>query len=672
MSGLEVVAVVGCVAAVVSAFHGAAELTDIIKERREKKRKRRDREKDMEQAVQERMLHTSLVQGARQIDQTGLERRQQFGYAFERGDLTATSELKDVVIRLQGEVIRALQIARDVENAALNMQILHDASISNRLEAIRSMDGLCYRITVAMEVPRSLDAEPDLQRFMSREPVHAPATLSLQRRGSDQSLASFQTARMALPAAVSIPSTSAGPSVQNPRFMLSPPSGSLKRGASIASLAPSFAWLAPQLRRNADDNATLRSFSMNDNTRPQTRIGNLDDGVAQAMNRMSLHYPSGLTPELQSSAAQPAGPSGPRLGRNRLDSVVAAERELADLQLQRYGAMSTSPNGSDVEVGNAEAASVSSASPTVTLRTHDSGSAQNSFDHSIRSDSAPTIPTQDTLSMLPNRGGGYSLSLRPTMSTPTGPSSSSGSRSSAEPLMWSPEHDEVWSPLSEPTAYNKYHGFCKGAWQTRSSLEQGLKVTTIPHNGQDIPHWQCTDCSFRSRAPPNPRLLLEQISHAPSGVRYRWLFLAKSHIPAQTSHSKPSDYSYACIICAAQSRTKSAHPNLDTLMSHITAKHKPSMLTPEVLHRTKCIVGRVAGREEDWDVNIYDTRSKSIGSGMGGVIVTAITGVGSESLGRQRYHIAAARLEHFDLLLYLGIVLVLWTETMSADVAHGL
>ncbi|OQO10859.1 hypothetical protein B0A48_04160 [Cryoendolithus antarcticus] len=629
MSGLEVVAVVGCVAAVVSAFHGAAELTDIIKERREKKRKRRDREKDMEQAVQERMLHTSLVQGARQIDQTGLERRQQFGYAFERGDLTATSELKDVVIRLQGEVIRALQIARDVENAALNMQILHDASISNRLEAIRSMDGLCYRITVAMEVPRSLDAEPDLQRFMSREPVPAPAMLTLQRRGSDESLASFQTARMALPAAVSIPSASAGPSVRNPRFMLSPPSGSLQRGGSIASLAPSFAWLAPQLRRNADENVTLRSFSMGDNTRPQSRIGNLDGGITQEMNVMSLRYTSTLAPDSRSSAAQPAGLSIPRLGRNRLDSAVAVDQGLVDLQGQHYGVMSELPKADNDDAGAAVAASSSASSP--------SGSTHHSIDGPSRSGSAPVVPTQDTLSMLPDRSNMYSLSLRPTVSTPTGPSSSSGSRSSAEHLMWSPEHDEVWSPLSEPTAHNKYHGFCKGAWQTRRSLEHGLQITTVPHNGQNMPHWQCTDCSFRSRAPPDPRLLLEQISHAPSGVRYRWLFLAKSHIPAQTSHSKPSDYSYACIICAAQSRTKSAHTNLDTLMSHITAKHKPSMLTPEVLHRTKCIVGRVAGREEDWDVNIYDTRSKSIGSGMGGVIVTAITGVGSESLGRQRY-----------------------------------
>nr|OQO27210.1 hypothetical protein B0A51_05094 [Rachicladosporium sp. CCFEE 5018] len=637
MSGLEVVAVVGCVAAVVSAFHGAAELTVIIRERRERRRRRRDRERDMEQAVQERMLHTSLVDGAMQIDQTGLARRQQFGYAFERGDSTATSELKDVVIRLQGEVIRALQIARDVENAALNMHKLHDASVSNRLEAIRSMDGLCYRITVAMEVPRSLDAEPDLQRFMSREPIPSPALLTLQRRGSDETLASFQTARMALPAAVSIPSTSAGPPVQNPRFMLSPPSGSLQRGGSIASLAPSFAWLVPQLRRNADDNATLRSFSMSDHSRPQTRIGGLDDGITQAMNDMSLYYPSGPSANLRSPAAQPVGASVPRLGRDRLDSVVAAQRGLDDLQYQHYGPMSASHNASNDGPGNAQVESSSSASPTLTLRTHDSGSTQQSFDRSNRSDSAPTIPIQDTLSMLPDRGGSYSTSLRPSMYTLTGPSSSSGSRSSAEHLMWSPEQDKVWSPLSEPTAHNRYHGFCRGAWQTRRSLEHGLQITAVPHNGQDVPHWQCNDCSFRSRIPNDPHMLLEQITLAPSGVRYRWLFLAKSHVYSQTSHTRPSDYTYACIICAAQSRTKSAHLNLDALMSHITAKHKPSMLTPEVLHRTKCIVGRLAGKEEDWDVNIYDTRSKSIGSGMGGMFITAVTGVGSESLGRQRY-----------------------------------
>ena len=111
MSGIEVI---GCVAAVVSAFHGGAELVQIIKERKEKKRRRK--EKDLEQAFQERMLLQSLVDGATQCNTCSMERHHRFGPLFDRGDAIATSELKDVVISLQGEVIAALRGTLSLES----------------------------------------------------------------------------------------------------------------------------------------------------------------------------------------------------------------------------------------------------------------------------------------------------------------------------------------------------------------------------------------------------------------------------------------------------------------------------------------------------------------------------------------------------------------------------
>ena len=57
MSGREVL---GCVAAVVSAFHTAADTLEVVKERKEKKK--RKKEKEIEELVEIKLLHKSLVE----------------------------------------------------------------------------------------------------------------------------------------------------------------------------------------------------------------------------------------------------------------------------------------------------------------------------------------------------------------------------------------------------------------------------------------------------------------------------------------------------------------------------------------------------------------------------------------------------------------------------------
>lgn len=76
MSGLEVV---GCIAAVVSAFHGGAELVKAIK----KKHKKR---KDVERDFQEKQLQESLEQGEKQVSVRYCAEYDVFGYAFRAGD----------------------------------------------------------------------------------------------------------------------------------------------------------------------------------------------------------------------------------------------------------------------------------------------------------------------------------------------------------------------------------------------------------------------------------------------------------------------------------------------------------------------------------------------------------------------------------------------------------
>ena len=105
------------------------------------------------------------------------------------------------------------------------------------------------------------------------------------------------------------------------------------------------------------------------------------------------------------------------------------------------------------------------------------------------------------------------------------------------------------------------------------------------------------------------------------GIKYRWLFLAKSHVKnrnhasAATRGPKPSkpvgvrpddgdsDCNYGCVICSVEGNVTGIYGNAETLMNHIFMEHVRSMSEKTRL-KSKCILGREARKEEDWDLNI--------------------------------------------------------------------
>ena len=43
--------------------------------------------------------------------------------------------------------------------------------------------------------------------------------------------------------------------------------------------------------------------------------------------------------------------------------------------------------------------------------------------------------------------------------------------------------------------------------------------------------------------------------------------------------------------------------DLERFMEHLQ-RHREQMLSPELIYRTKCIVGRIAGDREDFEINL--------------------------------------------------------------------
>jgi hypothetical protein len=63
------------------------------------------------------------------------------------------------------------------------------------------------------------------------------------------------------------------------------------------------------------------------------------------------------------------------------------------------------------------------------------------------------------------------------------------------------------------------------------------------------------------------------------------------------------DCNFGCVICSAEGKVTGIFGNVETLMSHILLDHVRSMSEATAV-RAKCVVGREAGGDEEWDLNI--------------------------------------------------------------------
>ncbi|KAF9697029.1 hypothetical protein EKO04_005109 [Ascochyta lentis] len=163
-----------------------------------------------------------------------------------------------------------------------------------------------------------------------------------------------------------------------------------------------------------------------------------------------------------------------------------------------------------------------------------------------------------------------------------------------------------------PCRDNNYWGFCKGAWDVREDVKKGLALRTMPsgmYNTKEI--WECKQCNFRGntysvtypgKKGKKETVVDPNVHTSKSGIRYRWIFLAKSHVKKKTPDSTNDECNYGCVICSVELKVTSIFGNLDTLMYHLL-EHVSDM-TQTTMKQTRCIVGRTAGAAEDWDINM--------------------------------------------------------------------
>ena len=164
------------------------------------------------------------------------------------------------------------------------------------------------------------------------------------------------------------------------------------------------------------------------------------------------------------------------------------------------------------------------------------------------------------------------------------------------------------SSSSSMIKYEKEEGspadFCKGAMKFQQNLYKAMVVQSRPL-GMYTTHsfWKCQKCTFEgplrgTKADP----LFDNQIYLIGGIRYRWTFLAKSHIHLKGRFDSHTTLPYGCIFCFQENGRTNRYDSLTNLAAHLQGHrlHPPSH---EIQRRSKCVFGIEAPVAADWDIN---------------------------------------------------------------------
>lgn len=157
-----------------------------------------------------------------------------------------------------------------------------------------------------------------------------------------------------------------------------------------------------------------------------------------------------------------------------------------------------------------------------------------------------------------------------------------------------------------PSPMNGYGGFCQGAYYLQAGLHKdGVKLrnASIAKTGESW-YWGCRNskCVFESPACKiGKEFSFDDSVYQFQGLRYRWAFLAKSHVALGRSKNKV--YNYRCIFCVLQGKGSPIVTSIRSLLEHIV-QHRGQPMDESILAKTLCINARLAAEKEYFDINL--------------------------------------------------------------------
>ena len=131
--------------------------------------------------------------------------------------------------------------------------------------------------------------------------------------------------------------------------------------------------------------------------------------------------------------------------------------------------------------------------------------------------------------------------------------------------------------LTLPSLETDYGGFCKGAYYLQAGLkDDGVKIrnNSIAKTGESW-YWGCQNkhCVFEGRACKIGKdfffddSIREYRRDSITLIRYRWAFLAKSHVAIKKSRERTCNY--RCIFCVLQGRSARVIAKIAPFLEHV-------------------------------------------------------------------------------------------------------
>ncbi|KAK4898192.1 hypothetical protein LTR27_004199 [Elasticomyces elasticus] len=492
----EVVGIVACVAAVVSAYRDGGAIIQKIKVKRAARRA----------AAPPRLLEDSIDQAPEEIEiekQRGIRR---FGKAFEDGDHIAIMALMQITIQLQSSLLEKLRS----DDETTDFLYLVDAADAGRDRTIGVLLELRQRLLAAkpiIEVQAPIFAEP---RQLQPIPQVVEVPLRLAQR----------------------PSPSLGTIPQQRTLSIE---NSASRDASGEEDAASGADEGSQVRQRRRKSSIFDRFRHH-----RSHSGSKEDVPKPNRPIHSARSPT-IPPPVPSSGIERASISAPR--------AVYQYKDGEDDPAQIWGAQSET------------------ASPAVTPL-HDG-------------DVSPSA-TQRSLSI-------------------TSPYS---------PLPGAARFNSIAVPT--PTPENQYLGFCKSAWKLQNGDRKGMHRCKELGDGYSRNGWAQPDvfylacasskCAFAGKHMNLDKIWTKVFVVEAKGLKFRWSFLAKSHVSQQ--RVKDQQYTYQCLFCVFLGEKSPVYFGTDLYLDHVSS-HRGQALSEVVLYKAMGIMDRIAADDEDFDINLF-------------------------------------------------------------------
>ncbi|KAM5434674.1 hypothetical protein MferCBS31731_006620 [Microsporum ferrugineum] len=598
---MDVRSVGSCVAAVVAAYHDAAKLVKRIQSTAATTTTDTTTTTTTSAASTAEESNTaladlgdSLMLGPPIVQGQYEENLMRLGNAYANGDQNAREALKDVVINLQLTLLATLRMAL-LDNLDLDFDALQRASDESRVNALVCLFQLGQRLSLGSPSIHPKMPSPNRQTVVLGDPGGGSSNSHINSKNNSQ-FAIPVDAKMAPPIPPMSPSRVASNSISSGDRVSRDSSYMHHRPPS--SVNPVSPPLNPQQPGHNPGSKPLYSPSHGVNKTPPARLAELQG--SQPMIREESNKSPSIYSVLSSNNSSTRGvdyadrsKSNPSSG----DPHIEPDQSAVELSAGRFSRTSSSRSSSnDPRKG-----------PHPGTERH--------FSHSSSSQGGISLPMFKWKKPFAR--------------------SASGKNSAANQQAILPPPD-----LYLPTEENNYAGFCKGAWRLQNSMKNSFRIDNRPVGMYMLQSsWHCSKCSFEGivqeskfsgKAPVLSSMLgpvktsiiqgmrvLQMFDqtvrlHGPSGNRYRWIFLAKSHVECRPS--KPTDKvvcGFGCIFCSAQNHGPAPiYGNLDTFMEHLREhggrgyawdRKKPSQ---PLLDWTRCILGRIADDSEDFDINI--------------------------------------------------------------------